>query len=86
MSMRTAQDGFLRVSAECAEQRLKCIHHTIDLLYLNMGEAQNPGLDQRDKWVRVLEWLSDMVLEQQTSLAAALDPRTIERMVERVGA
>lgn len=70
--------ALVRLAASRTEQQLGRLNAAMTLLYIQMGEVKPPVHEEVDNWVRVIEWLSDVVADLERNLQQSLQHDELE--------
>ena len=74
--------ALVRLAARRTEQQLGRLHASMTLLYIQMGEVKPSVHEEVDNWVRVIEWLSDIVADLESNLQRSLQHDELEAMAK----
>ncbi|TLU71479.1 hypothetical protein [Lichenicoccus roseus] len=66
------------------EQQLGRVHAAMTLLFVRMAEVTPPIHEELDSWIRVLQWLSDVVADLESNLTRSLQHNALQATAGQV--
>ncbi|WP_428377761.1 hypothetical protein [Lichenicoccus sp.] len=76
--------ALVRLAAQRTESHLGWLNGAMTLLYISMGNVKPPVHEEVDTWVRIIEWMSDVVADLERNLQRSLQHDELEAMEKRV--